>query len=166
MSLPRPDLHSSAIYRLTWISLTPFVWLDQGSNSRGSIPRSPKWVTDTLLIQPPYLVLTTYKIISGSGSVLMWDSVHSWQPFADQGANTMTWFTTQSHILMPNRKRKNSPCPLLVMLSARVGNDKCKFCYLLVWISGVLSHHFRQGEPASASTDMTIVSSWGSTKNP
>ena len=77
-------------------------------------------------------ILATSKIISGW--VPPCNSVHSWwlysaAPPGDQATDTITWYPTQWHY---SDTMGTSPCPILIIFSARLGNDKYKFD--LIWL--------------------------------
>ena len=72
-------------------------------------------------------ILATSKFISGW--VLTCHSAHSWLLYSaaslgHQAASTMTCYPTQSHY--PNTEL-TSPCPIIIMLSARLGSNKYQF---------------------------------------
>ena len=72
-------------------------------------------------------LLATFKVILGW--VLTCDSVHSWLLYraaslGRQASSSMTWYPTQSHY--PDTEPA-SPCSILIMPSARLGNDKYQF---------------------------------------
>ena len=82
--------------------------------------------------------LATSKVISGH--IPICDSAHSWQlytgaPLRKQASHTMTWYPTQSYC--PDTELTSS-CPILLMPSARLGNDKYRvYNYRsLVWLNG------------------------------
>ena len=57
------------------------------------------------------------------------DSVHSWQMYSaasleHQAAGTMTCYPTPSHYA---DIEPTSPRPILILLSARLGRNKCQF---------------------------------------
>ena len=57
--------------------------------------------------------------------------------YSDPGGNhatgTMTWYLTQSHY--PDTE-PTSPCPILLIPSARLRSDKYQFDKLMVWLNG------------------------------
>ena len=72
-----------------------------------------------------------------SGWMWLWLCVHSWQlysaaPLTDHATGTITWYPTQSHY--PDTELP-SPCPILLMPSARLCSDKYQFDKFLVWLS-------------------------------
>ena len=63
------------------------------------------------------------------GGVLTSDSAYSWQIYSaaslgQQVTSTMTYYLTQLHY--PDTE-PSSPCPFLIMPSARLGSDKHQF---------------------------------------
>ena len=73
-----------------------------------------------------FYILATSKIISG------WElSCDSAAPLGNQATSTMTSYPIQSHY--PDTELI-SPCPILLMPSARLGSDKYQFYESLVWL--------------------------------
>ena len=71
--------------------------------------------------------LATSMVISGW--VLSYENVHSWQLYrGNQADSIMIRYPTQSHYL---NTELDSPCPILIMLSARIGSNKHEFCKTL-----------------------------------
>ena len=88
-----------------------------------------------------FFFLATSKVPSGWAPTC--DSGHSWQlysvaPLGNQGAGTMTWYYTQSHL----DTELTSHCYILLMLSARWGSDKYQFYTSLVWLDLELNSWF------------------------
>ena len=74
-----------------------------------------------------FYVLVKSKVIAGWAPIC--DSMHSWRlystvPLGDLDVSTMTWYSTQSH--NPDTE-PTSPCPILIVPSARLGSDKYNF---------------------------------------
>ena len=76
-----------------------------------------------------FVVLCPINIYGLSGWVPTCDSVHSWELYSaasleHQAAGTMTCYPIESHY--PDTEL-TSPCPILIMPSARLGSDKYQF---------------------------------------
>ena len=72
-------------------------------------------------------ILATSKVISGDA--LISDNAHSWRlnsaaPLGNQAAGIITQYPPHSHY--PDTDL-TSPCPILIMLSARLGSDNNQF---------------------------------------
>ena len=77
-----------------------------------------------------------FYILATSKVILTSDSAHSWwlysaAPLENQATRTMTQYPTQSHY--PDTE-PTSPCPILLMPSARLGSDTYQFDKSLVWL--------------------------------
>ena len=85
-----------------------------------------------------FYVQAIYKVMAGQ--VLTSDSVHSWRLYSapsvgHQAAGTTTRYPTQSHY--PDAE-PTSFCPILIMPSVRLGNDKYQLqSKSLVWLDEV-----------------------------
>ena len=74
-----------------------------------------------------FYVIVASKVISGC--VPTCDGAHSWQLYSaaslgHQVARTMTCYPNHSH---SHDTEPTSPCPILIMPSVRLGNDKYQF---------------------------------------
>ena len=81
-------------------------------------------------------------------------SVHPWGfhgavPLGNQAVGTMIWYPTQPHY--PDTTVTNL-CPILLMLSARLGRDKYHYNRSLVWLSGTKLSISRTPGPRSGSS--------------
>ena len=85
---------------------------------------------------PGHITSTTnqHRVIPGWVSTCyrtqLWRQYSSALP-RDQATSTTIPFSTQSHY---SDTELTSPWPILVMLSARLGNDRYQFCKSLVWV--------------------------------
>ena len=85
-------------------------------------------------------VCLLFHILAKSKGISVWvptcDGTYSCQfysatPVRDQGANTMTWYPTQSHY--PDTE-PTSTCPVLIIPNIWLGSDKHQFDKSLVWL--------------------------------
>ena len=75
------------------------------------------------------------------GYCLTFDSAHSWErhistPQGNQATVTISRYPTHSHY--PDIET-TSLCPILIMLSTRIGSDKNQFHKMLVWLNWELN---------------------------
>ena len=84
--------------------------------------------------------LLEFYVLAISNIISEWtlpcESAHTWQlysaaPLGNQATTTMTQHPTQSHY--PTTEL-TSPCPILLMSSARLGSNKYQFYKSLVWL--------------------------------
>ena len=88
------------------------------------------------------------KVISGWLSIC--DNAHSWRfysatPLGNQAISTMTWCPTHSHHPVTE---PTSPCPILLMQSARLGSNKYRFYKSLLWLDQDVNPDFLHWQPA------------------
>ena len=73
--------------------------------------------------------------------------LYSTTPLRDQAASTMTRYPTQSHYL---ETEQTSPCPVLIMPSARLGSNKYNF----------LSHWFDSTKQMNVWPSRLVLGAW------
>ena len=83
------------------------------------------------------LCFTVVRQVRWRGRALTCDSAHSWQLYSTvslelEAAGTMTCYPSMAHY--PDTQPTN-PCPVLIMLSARLGSDMYQFSKSLVWLN-------------------------------
>ena len=118
-------------YRLLGAGVTVLQWISTASECWwcSTVPPAKSiWICGEFLILVgcwKFFILATFQIISEW--VTTWNSA-----LGNQAASTMTRYATQ--LYYPNSE-PTSPCPALLMASARLGSDDYQFYKSLVWLS-------------------------------